>query len=598
MASFLPYVIVAGVMLIFFAVCYILFSGDGNGKENEKKSQPPHAEKIRPKRSVRVAPEEIVHTAPVPKLSGVTVKERQENPAETAFVTTKGEVVRRSGGEIVYEEARRPAEEKYEEVADRTCVLSREELVKAMEQSGKAAEEKDGREKTAEDITLTDMAAVVAADLAEKSSPEKGAPRRIVQEVMEETAKAAARQHGDVSDETQVISPAELRKMQDERPALPDKTQFVSKPLHDDGESAGEEINVAPASRQGKSPWGNDAKAKAVPLNRSSIWSTLPDADSPVVRQCTAHFLSQYGMVTADMKKRAERITVAAFQRIDCRNDSERKKALEPLIVQEALQNVQKAYAAHPKDYVAALALQAFADIAKGSPVSTRHLIAVDALKVMPYLSDGHYNILSILLLFLYSRNSHNVDKKSFEQYIHKYVIPFLDDFPTEQPYYQQLDYLHCTAIENKETRFAEILADSYPLLFRYRGITEEELRKALKGQVMPAAFVVPSFNSPLVKLAIIDENMATRFFRLAGVSDRAVQANILRLAKKRPADFSGEEALDIMEDISPVLADVSDIWDSTMLRVSTLSLLGLYLAQGYVKEQIGEEFDVSRWFS
>ena len=113
----------------------------------------------------------------------------------------------------------------------------------------------------------------------------------------------------------------------------------------------------------------------------------------------------------------------------------------------------------------------------------------------------------------------------------------------------------------------------------------------------MPAEYIVRSFNSPLVKLAMIDESMATRFFRLAGISDRAMQAQLLRLAKKRPAGFGGEEALDIMEDISPVLADLGDIWDSTMLRISTLSLLGLYLAQGYIKEQIGEEFDLSRWF-
>ena len=113
----------------------------------------------------------------------------------------------------------------------------------------------------------------------------------------------------------------------------------------------------------------------------------------------------------------------------------------------------------------------------------------------------------------------------------------------------------------------------------------------------MPAEFIVQSFNSPLYKLAMVDEAMSTRLFRLAGINDRAVQDHILRLTKKRPAAFSGEEALDIMEDISPILADLGDIWDSSMLRVSTLSLLGLYLAQGYVKEIIGEEFDLSRWF-
>ena len=90
---------------------------------------------------------------------------------------------------------------------------------------------------------------------------------------------------------------------------------------------------------------------------------------------------------------------------------------------------------------------------------------------------------------------------------------------------------------------------------------------------------------------------MALRFFRVTGITDREMQNRLMRLAKKRPANFSGEEALDIMEDISPILADLGDIWDSTLLRVSTLSLLGLYLAQGYVKEMIGEEFDLSRWF-
>lgn len=265
--------------------------------------------------------------------------------------------------------------------------------------------------------------------------------------------------------------------------------------------------------------------------------------------------------------------------------------------MQEALQNVQKTYASQPEDYVATMALRAFEDIVRCPVASTRHLVAMDALKVMPYLGRGHYQILAILLLFLYSRNSHNVDKTTFCQYIDKYVMPFLDHFPTERPYYQQLDYLHCTALEAKETRFPEILSDSYPLLFRYRGFTEEELRKALKGHRIPREYVVRSFNSPLIKLALIDDSMALRFFRVTGITDRDMQDRIMRLAKKRPANFSGEEALDIMEDISPILADLGDIWDSTLLRVSTLSLLGLYLAQGYVKEMIGEEFDLSRWF-
>lgn len=750
MTNFLPYAIIAGIVIVFFVVCYVLYSG-GNHEEEVKKEKKTTEKKrtMMPHRRMQAhkpeAPQRTAHqqryaredTSPLPKISTVTVRERQEHPEETAFVTTKGEAVRRNG-RIVYQAAKHQAPQDEQENLDITRVLSRDEILAAMdkvdkeeaaaykakseeakkERARRAEEEKaveakhiaedqalrarSQRERVqrqqeemkrqqqaqwadevaqteAEEPQLADMAAVVAADLASQhgekapvvSKPQRPeaeepqsaetTPRRrhIVQAVMAENAKAAGRPmpdhtdvsqaetavakektHTEVSDETQIIDPAMLRQKEREAAAQKqaqmaavaaslEQTQRME-PIHIDTaipkQEAVEETAVMPpirprqaarrpqASSQQpemevpltqKSPWGNDLSAtKAAPLTgagkRRSIWNEREEEQedlSPLIQQCADHFLNQFGMVTPELKKQAEHITAAAFQRIGCTNDDQRQQAMSTLLAQEALLNLQKAYAAHPESHVEALALQAFDDIVQGSPVSTRHLVAIDALKVMPYLSNEHYKILAILLLFLYSRNSHNVDKETFSEYIDKYVAPFLDGFPTERPYYQQLDYLRCTAFESKETHFAEILSDSYPLLFRYRGFTEEELRKALRGKRIPAEFIVQSFNSPLIKLAMVDESMTTRFFRMTGIQDRMMQDQIMRLARKRPASFTGEEALDVMEDISPVLADLGDIWDSTMLRISTLSLLGLYLAQGYIKERIGEEFDLSRWF-
>lgn len=748
MTNFLPYAIIAGIVIVFFVVCYVLYSG-GNHEEEVKKEKKTTEKRVgmmmRRKMPAhrKEAPQRTAHqqryvkedTSPLPKISTVTVRERQEHPEETAFVTTKGEAVRRNG-KIVYQAAKRQAPQDEQENLDITRVLSRDEILAAMNKvdkeeaaayKAKSEEAKKERERRAaaekaveaqhiaedqalrarsqreramrqqeemkrqqqeqwadevaqteaEEPQLADMAAVVAADLAsqhgdntsavqkqqrvaeteKQQSAETSHRKHIVQAVMAETAKAAGRPlpeetavsqtetaaaaeapHDALSDETQIIDPAMLRQKERETAAQKraqmaavaaslEQTQRME-PIHIDTavpkKQAAEETAVMPpihprqttrrpqASSQQpemdipltqKSPWGNDLSAtKAAPLagaGRRSIWNEQEEEQdsSPLIQQCADHFLNQFGMVTPELKKQAEHITAAAFQRIGCTNDEQRQQAMSTLLAQEALLNLQKAYAAHPESHVEALALQAFDDIVQGSPVSTRHLVAIDALKVMPYLSNEHYKILAILLLFLYSRNSHNVDKETFSEYVDKYVVPFLDGFPTERPYYQQLDYLRCTAFESKETHFAEILSDSYPLLFRYRGFTEEELRKALRGKRIPSEFIVQSFNSPLIKLAMVDEGMTTRFFRMTGIQDRMLQDQIMRLARKRPASFTGEEALDIMEDISPALADLGDIWDSTMLRVSTLSLLGLYLAQGYIKERIGEEFDLSRWF-
>lgn len=735
MSDFLPYAIIAGIVIVFFVVCYVLFAGNSEDKkEKEQRKAAPHpvvtTHKRRPpqpynkapqqaKPAPKKAPKEI--TSPIPKISTVTVRERAEHPAETAFVTTKGQVVRNKDGKMVYEAASTPKKQLTADEMEITRVLSRDEILAAMEKVDKtkaadykareeevkkekerqkelekaaeakriAADEKrrqeqtqaamekkeaqrsrwaDATETTEKEPSLADMAAVVSADLAAKDSGEAApkaktattTPKRqsIIAAVMAENEKAAhqdtpavqvtitptsAPKATPASDVTQIVEPAEVRKELAKQQSMADvaaeleQTQRLE-PVHVDtvqtAKKAPEETIIMPpitahpkpdtsaqagaadmpkaqASKHPhrevqpvdslQSPWGREGSAGKPSVSatkaRPSIWDNAVEEESPVVKQCVAHFLNQFGMVTPEMSQQAEYITEAAFQHVGCTTDAERKQIIMPLMAQEALQNVQKAYTAHPEEYVASLALQAFYDIIHGSPVSTRHLVAIDALKVMPYLSGYHYKILAILLIFLYSRNSHNVDTQTFRQYIDKYVMPFLDDFPTERPYYQQLDYLHCTAFESKETRFAEILSDSYPLLFRYRGITEEELRKALKGKRIPADMIVQSFNSPLIKLAMVDESMATRFFRMAGITDRAMQDHIMRLAKKRPAAFAGEEALDIMEDISPAFADLSDIWDSTMLRVSTLSLLGLYLAQGYVHEMIGEEFDLSRWF-
>lgn len=722
MTNFLPYAIIAGIAIVFFVICYILYSS------GEKSESSPQTEKQNGKTKTRTRydggpqPRKVQHrrpatvkharqlpnvaveedTEPLPQVPKMTLGERREHPEETAFVTTKGEAVRHNG-KIVYREASVPVRRgPNADSVDATQVLSRDEILEAMEKVDKeeaaaykareeeaklarqrqeekereeqeqqlarhrkrreqarraaavaeAEDDGNGRRQWSEDLSdtkdekppLADMAAVVSADLAEKTrAAADGAPIeakaepkvdvKVVPARPQEkatSANTAVPEADGVPEETQVLRAPDLKGPEKQEVVSEgmkavasqlEKTQRME-PIHIDAattakKSSADETMVMPPVRAHKSqekatPVVKPAQASwesgssgldlrtppaSSDLHRPSLWEQDSTVESPVVRQCVSHFLRQYGVVSPELQQQTEYITSAAFDQIGCKTDAERQQAMAPLIAQEALQNVQKAYAAHPDDYVATIALQAFYDIINGSPISTRHLVAIDALKVMPYLSQSHYQILAILLLFLYSRNSHNVDKDSFCQYIDKYIYPFLEGFPTERPYYQQLDYLHCTAFEVKETHFAEILSDSYPLLFRYRGFTEEELRKALKGMRLSDEFIVQSFNSPLVKLAMVDESMAKRFFRMTGLTDRNIQDHILRLAKKRPANFSGEEALDIMEDISPVLADLGDIWDSSLLRVSTLSLLGLYLAQGFVKEIIGEEFDLSRWF-
>lgn len=696
MTEFLPYAIIVGVVIVFFIVCYILFSSSAAEAKNKGKKS--YAQTTQDESRAAWATQKALrtqghhnekeNTSPIPVISNVKLREREENPRETEFVTTKGEVVRRNG-KIVYEDARRSSRKKQDDNnLETTRVLSREEVMAAMQEAdkrektedipakAKPAVQEEAQEKTG---PLSDMAAVIAADLAEKKQAEAskshGAGKAVKTAAVAAAMAAAAQQTAAAKTAAQTAAAAQAaapslegtmihqpvkpkqegtpqkehsvrpakadadmdatRRMDPLRPVQPPVRQAAAaaaedlqngdtsntdlleqtrrmEPIHIDTavtkakQSQPDSAGTMDAPRHtswedhkgGISPWGNDLAIHGdMKTDTASIWDDTVEGGMSVEQKCTNHFLDHYGVVTEDIRHQVREITMAAFRHVGCTVQKDKEKLLSSLIVQEALQDVQKAYAAHPEDYVASMALRSFHDVVFKPASTTRNLVAVDALKVMPYMSKGHYQVLSLLLLFLYSRNSHNTDGAAFRQYVNKYVAPFMDGLPTERSFFQQLDYLRCTALESKETRFAEILSDSYPMLFRYRGFTEEELRTVLRGRRLPAASVVQSFNSPLYKLALVDEGMATRFFRESGVSDRELQDQLMRLAKKRPTGFSGEETLDVLEDISPMLADLADVWDSTLLRVSTLSLLGLYLAQGYVKEAIGEEFDLTRWF-
>ena len=47
---------------------------------------------------------------------------------------------------------------------------------------------------------------------------------------------------------------------------------------------------------------------------------------------------------------------------------------------------------------------------------------------------------------------------------------------------------------------------------------------------------------------------------------------------------------------ISPDLARMQEVWDTSLLRRSSLTLMGMYIARACIKATIGEEFDLSHW--
>lgn len=363
---------------------------------------------------------------------------------------------------------------------------------------------------------------------------------------------------------------------------------------------------IMPASVEGAEA-ANDA-TRIIPIVREPLTKeettnleTAQDTKEPgltdLIALGTSHFMSSFGAINISTKEQVLDITTTALERLGITESGELQALLENIVVQEALLCMQKAYATTPTSWMKETAIEAFIDVVQEPKSSTPYLVAFDALRILPHLQLGHFQIMALALLLQYSRNSNNYSLEHLQHYVDKYIEPFLSELPREESMYRQLDYLRCSTQESERNTFWDIMVHSYPLVFAYAGFDKDELSRALRGHALDGRYVVKSINSPLLKLAVVDEGLAPRYFQMAHIDNPEIQQHVLGLAMSKPVNFTQADRKLVLENISPVLPKVADIYDAMPLSHTSLTLLGLYLGRAHVKVTIGEEFDLSPWF-
>ena len=306
------------------------------------------------------------------------------------------------------------------------------------------------------------------------------------------------------------------------------------------------------------------------------------------------HFLGQYAAVSKTVAEDTRTVTHALIARSARLTGRKAPDVLQHLMVQEALQNAQRAYAMLPNESLLHILAEAFEDVVVGSKTETKTILAYDALKVMPQMNLASFRALSLLLLFYYSKNAENTSPVAFRHYAENYVKPLIDDLPSEYSGYQQLEYLHCISLDNKDMPFGEVLREFYPLVFAYRGCQAQEI-KAIETEWPPDAFV-PSVYPTYIKPDVADDDMLPNFFERCGVKDEKKQELLSALFHSRPVSYDRKEMAHILGKIDSSLETLQDAWDESMLRRSSLTLLGMYVAQLYLRTELNEDFDLSHW--
>ena len=328
------------------------------------------------------------------------------------------------------------------------------------------------------------------------------------------------------------------------------------------------------------------------PEPEPNVLSSTPDLTT-LKEYFVRHFLNRYGAVSATVEQDTRKITEHLINSLQM-NHKEAVDTLTHIMVQEAMQNAQRTYIMMPSPTVMEMLTDAFVDVATGKRSDTKTILAYDALKAMPRMEENEFHALALLLIFHYSRNTDNVDAAHLEKYAEKYVTPFIHKLPDEYTGYQQLEYLHCVSLENKDISFGQVLHDSYPLIFAFRGCMKSEITAVHAG--WPEGTLVPSLYNSYVKPAAVDESTLMSLLDRMGLEDETSRRSLMALVESRPVSYDRKEMGYILGKISPDLEKLQSIWDSSMIRRASLTLMGMYIARICIKETIGEEFDLSHW--
>ena len=617
MSNVIPYFVLAVVALGFFAICYAVFSrGDGESQPKQKAHKSVNADS-------HIDEKDDTPTATESKHGDVTITHAGGTNVYTASIadSTEGQ-----SGKVLHDE---PAE-----------VLPSDSAEAFVDSPDTSFNRRDGKNTHVENTSTGYSLALGNNDDAVTST--ESAANNVQGEVLHDESAVVKNENvvtPAVSDETIVMTAVSDIKSSngDEVTPLMDKTivleqvtdELRNRPSSvEDTIAMGESVEVLAADEaenmevtqmiggaddvqtaDGPSVLDETRLFDASEIEEQLAAASLVDEEVPTgqwaraahedkcIELAIAPFIHAFGVLHGDTQYYVEDITRDALAALNITKLAEVNALLDNIVIQEALMSMQKAYAATNTEWMKSAALGAFLDVVQSPKSSTPYLVAFDALRVLPHLTLGHFQVMALTLLLQYSRNSNNYGLIHFQHYVEKYIEPFISDLPQNPSFYRQLDYLRCTQEEREPITLAQVLSNSYPFVFNYRGFSKEELLRATDGHGVDPRYVVRSLNSNLYKLALVDESLAPRFFRQTRISDSMVQRDLLALMKSKPTAFRGQEARDIMDDISPVLLDLADVFDKTPMSKISLTLLGLYLGRAHVKATIGEEFDLSHWF-
>ena len=350
MEAFVPYLVIAGVVIVFFGLCYALFN-----KPDKKQEHEPVAPKQTEHHSIKDygstyysnvnrddASESKQTFRVIEDGVDVTAKHAPVQGAEQDKASDAEVVENTANSEMENTQAIPKVAKKIEHTAVIPAVRNIEEtqFVGNVSDIAKVDELKST---PSSDMEATQLIGAVTGAAAASAG------------VVGAASMASAAGAGSVSAQAAAVPGAVgavANSADNNNLSVLEETRLINV----------DEINKALAEDDGKpkqtvSPWTQEAQ------------------EQEMVDLAIKPFIQSFGLVGESTKANVESITREALAALQITKISEVRYLLENIVVQEAIMCMQKAYAANPTDSMRAVALEAFFDVVQQPKSSTPYLI-------------------------------------------------------------------------------------------------------------------------------------------------------------------------------------------------------------------------------
>jgi hypothetical protein len=291
-------------------------------------------------------------------------------------------------------------------------------------------------------------------------------------------------------------------------------------------------------------------------------------------------------------KERAEEITTAFLDELQHKAPEAIDSMKEP-DMQYALLMAQKEYARTGDQNLSEVLVDILVERSKLQERSLMQIVLNESLEIVPKLTNGQLNTLSLLFILKYTANSNVLSIDSLKSYLKKMIVPFMVELTKTHSHYQHLEYTGCGTISMGEIDLATIFTNNYGGLFS-RGFSLEEVNGDLDEILRGNHLLISCLhNSSLFQINAINEQVLLQKCKELSINDE--HARKLSSLQQR-SQMSKDEIFNFLVNLCPAISNLIDIWNNSSMKNMTLTTVGISLAHANIRRITSDDLDLSKW--